>query len=314
MIQVSRLGFGLSSIAGSGNFAHQERLLRTAIDCGITHFDVAPYYGSGDAESILGRVLAKCPDPVTVTTKFGLVPFAGGKGGSTVRALLRPVFRQLGFLKTLASSVVKQRHQPATATFTEGSILQSLAESTAKIGRPIDILLLHDPSPAWAYDAAVIGELTAAQAAGHTRAIGLSGPAALLTGCPPAAAQAYTVAQLENSLTCPAPVDELVRLGRQVFTHRAIQGGLQQLTFLWAKHPEFKKVWLREIQIDLSPPASIAQFLIKVALASNPQGTVLFSSVQPARIQATAQALHETPLTAAALQSITAIFSDVYLK
>ena len=29
---LSRLGFGLSSIAGSGNYAHQERLINTAIE------------------------------------------------------------------------------------------------------------------------------------------------------------------------------------------------------------------------------------------------------------------------------------------
>jgi predicted aldo/keto reductase-like oxidoreductase len=48
------------------------RLLETAFDGGITHFDTAPLYGQGYAEDITGRFIKNKRDRVTITTKFGL--------------------------------------------------------------------------------------------------------------------------------------------------------------------------------------------------------------------------------------------------
>jgi len=50
------------------------RLLETAYDHGIHHFDTAPLYGQGLAESLLGRFARSRRDRLTITTKFGLLP------------------------------------------------------------------------------------------------------------------------------------------------------------------------------------------------------------------------------------------------
>lgn len=50
------------------------RLLETAYDHGIHHFDTAPLYGQGLAESLLGSFARSRRDSLTITTKFGLLP------------------------------------------------------------------------------------------------------------------------------------------------------------------------------------------------------------------------------------------------
>ncbi len=60
------------------------RLLDVAFEEGITHFDTAPLYGQGLAESLLGRFARSRREALTITTKFGLVP-------KTYPALLRPL-------------------------------------------------------------------------------------------------------------------------------------------------------------------------------------------------------------------------------
>jgi len=60
------------------------RLLEVAFEEGITHFDTAPLYGQGLAESLLGRFARSRREALTITTKFGLVP-------KTYPALLRPL-------------------------------------------------------------------------------------------------------------------------------------------------------------------------------------------------------------------------------
>ena len=50
------------------------RLLETAYAHGIRHFDTAPLYGQGEAESLLGQFSRGKRDSITITTKFGLIP------------------------------------------------------------------------------------------------------------------------------------------------------------------------------------------------------------------------------------------------
>ena len=81
----SRFGFGTSGIMGAAlTSTGRLRLLETAFEEGITHFDTAPLYGHGLAESLLGRFARSRRDALTITTKFGLVP-------KTYPPLLRPL-------------------------------------------------------------------------------------------------------------------------------------------------------------------------------------------------------------------------------
>lgn len=49
-----------------------ERVLRRALDLGITHFDTAALYGFGANEKLVGEVLARRPDNVVIASKCGL--------------------------------------------------------------------------------------------------------------------------------------------------------------------------------------------------------------------------------------------------
>ena len=72
--QTTRLGFGCASIMGATNRRDSLKLLETAYDAGIRHFDVAPMYGYGEAESCLGEFLQRHPGQITITTKYGIPP------------------------------------------------------------------------------------------------------------------------------------------------------------------------------------------------------------------------------------------------
>ncbi len=59
-LEVSELGFGASPLgAVYGAFAEQDGIdaVRTALDLGITFFDVSPFYGLTTAETVLGKAL-----------------------------------------------------------------------------------------------------------------------------------------------------------------------------------------------------------------------------------------------------------------
>ena len=310
----SRLGFGLSSIAGSGNFAHQERLIRTAIDCGITHFDVAPYYGSGDAEKILGDILSNVKEEVTVTTKFGLIPVGGGVSGSMLRAALRPIFRRMKSLKQIASKVVRKTHQSKPLTFNPGDLKESLDASLKKLQRPVDIFLLHDADYAFATNPALIEELEQAKTQGSAILTGVSGNSDTVTRLVNEYSQQYPVAQLENSLKNPAPIAELEKSASYIITHRAIQGGINELFFLLEMRPKFAQVWAREIGVDITNKEELANILIELALFENKRGTILFSTTHPDRIKRVAQAYSSPVLSESEYAKIRTLFEDVYIE
>jgi hypothetical protein len=70
---ITRLIFGCQNITGGSSIKSSQRLLDCVLDHGIARLDVAPCYGLGTAESVVGRTVAT-RSQVKVTTKVGIEP------------------------------------------------------------------------------------------------------------------------------------------------------------------------------------------------------------------------------------------------
>jgi len=73
----SQLGFGCWGASGKGNWTNhsddnQILAIQTAIDLGINFFDVAPVYGLGHAEEVLGKAIKGKRNDLFIATKVGL--------------------------------------------------------------------------------------------------------------------------------------------------------------------------------------------------------------------------------------------------
>jgi len=71
-LSVSRVGFGgggIGQVWGPTTEAESVRAVHRALELGVNVFDVAPSYGDGKAEEVLGRALQGRPEPVIVATK-----------------------------------------------------------------------------------------------------------------------------------------------------------------------------------------------------------------------------------------------------
>ncbi len=81
--------------------AEAERVLRRAIELGITHMDTAALYGFGNNEVLLGRVLKPHRDRVLLATKCGITGIAGKRVvDGRPQSLLRDCNASLRHLKT----------------------------------------------------------------------------------------------------------------------------------------------------------------------------------------------------------------------
>ena len=72
-IETSAIGFGCASLGSRVSRAAGLRALEDAFERGVTWFDVAPAYGSGQAETILGEFAARRRDRIGICTKVGMV-------------------------------------------------------------------------------------------------------------------------------------------------------------------------------------------------------------------------------------------------
>jgi aryl-alcohol dehydrogenase-like predicted oxidoreductase len=76
-LEASEIGFGTWALGsnwwGEVSEADGERLLKLALELGVTFFDTGDAYGQGQNEELVGRVLAPHRDRIQISTKFGYV-------------------------------------------------------------------------------------------------------------------------------------------------------------------------------------------------------------------------------------------------
>jgi aryl-alcohol dehydrogenase-like predicted oxidoreductase len=99
-LEVSEIGLGCNNFGRSIDAAESERVVRAALDAGVTFFDVASNYGHGRAESMLAAGLGRHRDEVVIATKFGMsvagLPDSGGASPASIRRIVERSLTELG--------------------------------------------------------------------------------------------------------------------------------------------------------------------------------------------------------------------------
>ena len=296
----TRLGFGCSSLMGAMGRRDSLRLLEAAYDAGIRHFDVAPMYGYGEAESCLGQFLLRHRDQVTITTKYGIPPAKNSALIKAGRRLAAPVIQQIPSLKQriarTVNAVVRNDEPP---TFTAAQAKASLDRSLASLGTDrIDLWLLHEVTAHNLEDDNLLRLLEDLVQLGTIGSFGIGSSADkipdLLTERP-----AYCRAlQYEWSiLDPPIPTSKPFRIH-----HRAFSDNLRALHAAMIKDQSLCQRWSLSTNADLSHSETLANLMLKAALAANPSSIILFSSKNPRHIQANVNTAADTALDQPARQ------------
>jgi aryl-alcohol dehydrogenase-like predicted oxidoreductase len=147
----SRIGLGCGRLVGRSSARESARLVEAAIDLGIRYFDVAPSYGLGTAEEVVGAVIGNSKD-VVVATKVGVPRPAYSERANAIRRLAKPILDRVRVLKGLAQGIVRRSARPSGERprydFSAAGIRASLEESLQKLRRPaVDVFLAHEPHP-----------------------------------------------------------------------------------------------------------------------------------------------------------------------
>ncbi|HVG27121.1 MAG TPA: aldo/keto reductase, partial [Acidobacteriaceae bacterium] len=176
----TRLGYGCSSIMGALGRGQSLKLLESAFEAGFRHFDVAPMYGYGEAESCVGEFLARHPGAVTVTTKYGIAP---PKRGGLLRAARRVVGPLVGKVpavkKRLARAAGAVAAPAERAKFSAEEARLSLENSLRALRVEfIDVWLLHEAEAPDLRDEGLLRFLEEAVASGKIGSFGVGSDSA----------------------------------------------------------------------------------------------------------------------------------------
>jgi D-threo-aldose 1-dehydrogenase len=290
----TRLGYGCSSLMGAMNRKESVAMLEAAFDAGIRHFDVAPMYGFGQAESCLGEFLGRHREHVTVTTKYGISAAKNRGLIGLARALARPIVKVLPGLKRGLSNVAQKAVPHAErSTFTAAQAKESLERSMIQLRTDhIDVWLLHEVTSEDLCDEGLLGLLEDAVASGKIGSFGVGSERskieALQIACP-----AYCpIMQFEWSV-----MDPPVR-GKKCFRihHRALTDNFRGLYAALVQEKARSAEWSEKVGADLTDREVLASLMLKAALVENPESVLLFSSKSPAHIERNVKAAADSTL------------------
>jgi D-threo-aldose 1-dehydrogenase len=285
----TRLGFGGSGLMGGMSERDSLRLLETAFDEGVRHFDVAPAYGHGYAERCLGKFLRGKRDQVTVATKYGILPPARAGLLGVVRSVVRPAVARLpAVCKRVARAAAGLRSK---ASFSAEEARRSLERSLRELDvDAIDVWLLHEAMADNLDGSDLLPFLRDAQQRGLIGTYGVGAERGRLNDLFGRHRDYCPVLQFEWSVL---EEDGAGFPGAFVIHHRAISGAIDTFRDRFRQDAILCRRWSNAVGVDLSDAKLLAGVLLQAALAANPMGMVLFSSRVPEHIRANVQAAED---------------------
>jgi len=281
---VSVIGFGCASLGSRISAADGRRAIDRAIDLGVTWFDVAPPYGDGNAEALLGEALRGRRDKVVICTKFGIAP----PQVSIAARLIRPVARRVvAAFPGLRQAASRARPTRARAPIDPAAIEASVARSLRQLCTDhIDVLAVHEPTLQDAANSDILDVLYRLIKQGLVRAVSIAGDphsieAAASAGQPIDIAQfpdtPFTDAatMLRARLKAPAPM---------FVTHGVFGSGITQALASMSEQQRARIAALAERHgIDfLRSPNDL---LLRFAFSNNPDGVVIISMFGTSHIE-----------------------------
>lgn len=281
-ISTSSVGVGCAYLTDGSFTRKEDRIIHAALDAGARHFDVAPQYGLGTAENVLGRALSKHRSSVTITSKVGIKRLHVSRKKLYVRAMLEPVRAPLRHVIRQTTSTISEKKR--LLEFSSAYVNDSLSDSLHRLKTDyLDVYLLHMVSKDDITDE-LLTALTKRREAGDILTFGLATDRVetdkILANFP----SIFDVVQYSWSmLDLPLDIAENAPL---LISHRAISRAFTPLQSWLTKDHEACKRLSSAIDIDLANAKHLAGVLLGASISVNPNGLGLVASRHVERTRA----------------------------
>lgn len=307
------LGFGCSGLLGDKTPEEGTRLLSAAYEAGIRHFDVARYYGYGDAEGLVGALAKGRRDQVTLTTKFGIQPIGPVAQSKGVIRVVRRVMRFSPLIRDLVRRKVSSLVQ--RGRFDVESARSSLETSLRELKTDyVDIFLLHECEPEDCQSMDLLEFLTQSRQQGKILSFGVGGAFSRIEAVCRAAPEFTAVAQFDSQLLSDH-VRRVPQKNQQNGRTRALItfGSFSALSWLRSELKgdcKFAAQCSEALEADIHDPAVLPGLILQQALHANPSGLTIFRSSRPENIMQNVRSVTDRPFGAEALEQFNRLVSS----
>jgi aryl-alcohol dehydrogenase-like predicted oxidoreductase len=303
----SVLGMGCASLGSRIARADGLRALAAAHDQGISWFDVAPAYGAGEAEPIVGEFARGRRDRMIICSKVGVLPPQHNGVMRFAYTFGRPLLGLVKGARGRFRKVKATRNQ--TVALTPEFINTSIEATLRRIGLDhIDVLALHKASPEDIVREEIVRTLEALLQSGKARYISVASSedaAAAALRFP----ETYAILQLaDNPTTRPLPRLRELAPRLPAFVTHSVFGVDGAKDYFIARLKQDRVMHARLVAAGYTggDEQMIADLLLDRGLASNPDGVVL-TSMFSARHLAANVARASRPVVPAALDLVEAM-------
>ncbi len=292
-IDTTILGFGCAGLYRLPRARERRAVLDAAYDTGIRHFDTAPMYGLGMAESELAPFLRDKRQHVTLTTKFGIDPTMVGRAMGRLQAPVRAVLQRR---PDVGSRLKTAGRGPTTGWV--GSLLYSSAPTGIDAARSslerslralgtdyIDIFELHDPVGRIGPGVTELAVyLDRQRELGTIRCWGVTGSDRTFPGVARELLDPAPLFQYRNDAfdvgTTPPP-----RSQKPVVSFGILERALPIFRRFFDTFPEQRSAWSERLGLD-GAEGTLGELLVRDALHRQCSGPVLFTSSRIDRVRA----------------------------
>jgi aryl-alcohol dehydrogenase-like predicted oxidoreductase len=293
--EVSAIGFGCASLGSRISPADGRRAIARALDLGVSWFDVAPPYGDGRAESLLGDALRAHRDKVVICTKFGIAPASV----PVAARLLRPVARRaVAAFPALRRAAASARPIGARAPIDPAAIEASVIRSLRSLRTDhIDVLAVHEPTLQDIANETVFDVLRGLVARGLVGAISIAGDP-LCIAAAFQAARPVDIAQFPDTPLVDAAATLRARLSAPApmfVTHGVFGSGLSVALARMDRRQRAGIAALADSH-DIDLAKSPDDLLLRFAFANNPDGVVVISMFNTEHIAHNVDCCRRRPL------------------
>ena len=275
----SALAFGCASIMGRIGKKQSTRALQQAIDAGITHFDIAPSYGYGEAESCLGQALKPYRDKILIATKFGILPAKSSRAFNKLKPLLQATMKLIPVCRPLLKKGISMANVTAIPKqFSLNIAKKNVEESLLRLNTDyIDLLFLHECTASDLTEE-LIAFLHSLMKEGKIRAYGAATSI-------DAIASIEKQQRLEMVLQFPNGLmnsnhEQLASTESTFSTHGAFSGIDALISLIKHCRIDLASIGLGTLQQD-----DVYELMLSYALLVNPKGTVISSMLTKQHLQ-----------------------------
>jgi len=261
------IGVGCAYLTEGFSRDQDRPIIDAAFEAGARHFDVAPSYGMGTAEAVLGRALSGRRDRVTIATKVGIARNEATRGKLLLRALFAPTRR---LRRRMAPVTAAPRQLDFSPAYVGGMLEDSLRRLRTDY---LDAYLLHEVIPALVTPG-LVALLVARKAVGQIKAIGLATSYDDATAIVAAWPGVFDIVQHSWSVLDP-PLDAPPQFR---ITHRAIMRALAPLNTWLTEDPAAARRLSDATGRDVTGIRALSALLVGAAVAENAGGIVLVAS------------------------------------